>query len=196
MGFLDSLLGLNQGKPLIDAANQNKSVIDQYGTTANNLIDTGATQAGGYLGKANDLANLGLNAVGTTYQQSPGYQFALDQGTQQINRGAASRGMLGSGNTSADLIDYATGAANKDYNSWLGNLNAAIGTGIGTNDNLANLATGTATAKTGIAGDVASGTMGANNQVAKGQQQNDAGLSNLLGTIVGTAGKFIGYGGF
>jgi hypothetical protein len=63
------------------------------------------------------------------FQTNPGYQFALDQALDANDRRAASRGMLGSGNTIADTVKLATGYADqgwKDYVSALApNLNAA-----------------------------------------------------------------------
>lgn len=56
---------------------------------------------------------------------SPGYQFRLDQGNQAINRSAAAKGMLGSGNTLAELARYGQGYASNEYGnrlSQLGNL--------------------------------------------------------------------------
>ena len=225
MGFLDSLLGLNQGQPLIDAANQNKTAIGTYNTTANNIIDTGANAAQGYLGQANNLyaplaqegqaagnmyANsLGLNgaagnaAATAAYQASPGYQFTMDQGLQALDRTAAGNGQLGGGGLTADTLKYATGLANQDYGNWqsqLGSTSTAIGSAIpgetGVLTNLGNLATNTAGAKTDVAGSVLTGTEGANNQVAAGQQQNNAGLSSLFSNILGIGGKILGYGGF
>ena len=67
---------------------------------------------------------LGLNgaagneAATNAFQAGPGYQFALDQGLQALNRNAASRGMLASGNNTQDIIKYAQGLANQEYGNW------------------------------------------------------------------------------
>lgn len=50
-----------------------------------------------------------------TFTGTPGYQFALDQGTQAINRRAAATGGRGSGNVLAEAAKYATGLATQDY---------------------------------------------------------------------------------
>lgn len=225
LGFLGDLLGLNNGDPTIQAAQDNKTATTNFGTTANNLIDTGATQAGGDLSALQSqyapLAAgadakgalysdaLGLNGAAgnatatSAYQAAPGYQYNLDQGLQALDRGAAAHGMSDSGNWNADTLNYAEGQANQGYNQWLSNLgssNDILGTGLtgaGTADtDLANLATGTATAKTGIATDVLNGTLGANNQQAAGQTTNMQGLSSLFGNVVGGLGSLAGYGGF
>lgn len=75
---------------------------------------------------------LGLGGPGGTAQAQqafkvgPGYQFALNQGLQGVDRGAAARGLLGSGNAAMALNDYAQGIANQEYGNWLNRL-----TGLG-----------------------------------------------------------------
>lgn len=55
-------------------------------------------------------------------QQTAGYQFALDQGNQAINRSAAAKGMLNSGNVLAELAKYGQGMASQNYQQQLGNV--------------------------------------------------------------------------
>jgi len=50
-------------------------------------------------------------------QQTAGYQFALDQGNQSINRSAAAKGMLNSGNVLAELAKYGQGMASQQYDT-------------------------------------------------------------------------------
>jgi len=225
LGWLGDLLGLNSGDATIAAAQQNKDVVNKYGTTANGLIDTGAAAAGTQLQKASDLYSpladlgqkagvmygdsLGLNgqagndAATAAYHTSPGYQFQMDQGLQALDRGAAAHGTLQSGGSGLDYLKYSQGLANQDFGDWqrqLGSTGTSIGSALGsetgTLNNLANLATGTATAKTGIAGEVASGLTGANNQNAAGETANNQGLASLGSTLLGIGGKIFGYGGF
>ena len=64
----------------------------------------------------NDLYGNQLNDLLTnpgSYQGSPGYKFALDQGLQATQRGNSS--MRGSGNALAELMKYGTGLAQQDY---------------------------------------------------------------------------------
>lgn len=225
LGFLGNLLGLGSGDPTIDAANQNKGVVNQYGTDANNLIDTGSQAAGGYLGQvsnqyqplATDAVNkgnlyadaLGVNgasgnaAATSAFQTSPGYQFSLDQGEQALDRSAAAHGTLQSGQSGINTINYGVNAANGEYNNWLSNLGSSgdiLGTGLagetGALNNLANLSTGTASAKTDVAGQVASGLTSSNNQNAAGQTANNQGIASLGSSLLGGLGNLLGYGGF
>jgi hypothetical protein len=90
----------------------------------------------------------GMNA----FQNTPGYQFARDQGLDAVMRSASAQGLLASGNTSADLAKYATGLADQTYGSYLSRLNPLMsmyGTGIAGQasglTNQANLASGMGT---------------------------------------------------
>lgn len=56
--------------------------------------------------------------VAPTYEQAmedPGYQFALGEGQDAIERSAAARGALRTGGTLRDLVDYSQGAAAQQY---------------------------------------------------------------------------------
>lgn len=50
-----------------------------------------------------------------SFKGSPGFQFAMDSGTQALNRRAAATGIRGSGNALAALTKYGTGLAQQDY---------------------------------------------------------------------------------
>jgi hypothetical protein len=91
-------------------------------------------------------------------------------------------------------------AADQSYGSWLDRLGGMSSTALsgqtGALNNLANLATGTASQKLGLAGDVTSGLLGANNQYAQGEEANKAGIASLGSNLIGMAGKAFGWGGF
>lgn len=46
-------------------------------------------------------------------EQTPGYQFSMDQGLQALNRRRAAGGMLNSGNADADAIQFGSGLASQ-----------------------------------------------------------------------------------
>lgn len=50
-------------------------------------------------------------------RQTPGYQFALDQGTRAMDAGAAANGSLLTGGTGTALQQFGQGLADTDYNS-------------------------------------------------------------------------------
>ena len=53
----------------------------------------------------------------STFAQDPSYQFRLDQGTKALERSAAARGGLISGNTGGALQNYGQNAASQEYNN-------------------------------------------------------------------------------
>jgi hypothetical protein len=55
------------------------------------------------------------------YQQSPGYEFQLNQGIGAIENSASATGGIRGGNTLKSLQAYGTGLANQDYNQWYTN---------------------------------------------------------------------------
>lgn len=66
-------------------------------------------------------------AEGTGFQQTPGYQFAMDQGIQARDRSAAARGMLTSGAQQKELTRFGQGIANQEYNNWLNRIGGVAG---------------------------------------------------------------------
>lgn len=64
----------------------------------------------------------GVQRAQSAFNTSPGYQFAFDQGVKGLDRSAAARGMLGSGNQQQDLVKFGQGIANQEYGKWLSGL--------------------------------------------------------------------------
>jgi len=65
----------------------------------------------------------------TALANTPGYQFALQQGLQSTQAAANAAGMGLSGNTLAALDQYSTGLANQTYQQRVGNLENVVGIG-------------------------------------------------------------------
>lgn len=92
------------------------------------------------------LSNLyGLNgqdaATGAQqdWQNTPGYQFQLAQGTGALQNSAAAQGGLLNGNTGEALQQYGQGLANTTYQQYLSNLQNQAGTGQAALGNQASL---------------------------------------------------------
>lgn len=133
MNYLETLFSGAQG-----------SLDTNYGQ-AQGALASGYSQAQGALAggvAANQSAltayfqMLGINQDGSfassqTVQDrlagTPGYQFIQQQGIDQINANAASRGYLNSGNTLKAALDYTTGVASANYNNFVGQLANAVG---------------------------------------------------------------------
>ena len=73
-----------------------------------------------YTTAGNKLNELLQNPESVT--STPGYQFAYNQGLEAVNRTAAAKGQLGSGNRLYDLTKYGQGLASQTYNNTVSQL--------------------------------------------------------------------------
>lgn len=152
-----------------------------------------------------------LNAAFTTqdFQQSPGYQWQLQQGLNAINSSSAARGLANSGGTMASLNNYAQGAANTDYQQAFNNyetqnsntfnhLASVAGLGqtavAGSNQAAQTAGSQIGGAITGAANAQAAGQVGSANAITGGLNTAVNGgmsglmISNLMGN--GTSGNY------
>ena len=103
---------------------------------------------------------LGLNgqaaadAAMQSFQQSPGYQWALQQGLRGVDASAAARGMLRSGATLKGEEAYGQGLANQEFGNYFNRLGTMANTGfqgatgiVNAGNNLANAMTGNVAAQ-------------------------------------------------
>jgi len=72
----------------------------------------------------------------SSFHNSPDYKFALQQGLQGLDRSAAAHGSLYSGGHSADVLKYAEGLANQNYNNYYSKLAQMAGQGQGSAQSL------------------------------------------------------------
>lgn len=165
-----------------------------------------ANQGTNYLAKLLGLSGNPAD-MQTALAATPGYQFALNQGTQNVDRNAAATGSLNSGNTDKAVADYTTGLANQTYQNAVGNLQPYLGMATNTGGQIANtnLATGGQLAsnqaqKAGLlAGtDIGAGNAAANAALAPVQAGNNLwGLAGNLAKlgVSGSPGTGTGGGG-
>ena len=73
-----------------------------------------------YTTAGNKLNELLQNPSSIT--STPGYQFAYNQGLEAVNRTAAAKGQLGSGNRLYDLTKFGQGLASQTYNNTVSQL--------------------------------------------------------------------------
>ena len=140
---------------------------DNAQTVQNNLIGTYGSTVTPYF---NQLANLGNGATAQqTLAQTPGYQFALNQGLAATSNAAAARGLGVSGAALKGAATFSTGLADntyqQQYSDASNNLTQAQNTFSGLNNALAGEA-----------------TLGGNVSVSAGTQAQNAttNTSNLL----------------
>lgn len=205
--FLTSIgdfLGLNKGKATTAAAEQNRGLLDTLGTTGRGIIGGIQDTTGDYLDTAKGGFNAYLDALGLNGEEGsaaardkftagPGYNFAMEQGLDALQRRASSQGRLQSGNTDVDLTSFATNAANGEWGNYL--------TRLGDFGNMYEGGVDRDVASHGLGLDFESGLssayMGANNQTAAGKEAGQGAGLDMLGSIAGIAGNvFGGFGGF
>ena len=112
------------------------------------------------------------------YEQSPGYQFQLEQGQRAIDNSAAASGQLFSGATQKAQLQFGQGMAAQDYGNWLNRLQGLSAMG----QNAAS-GTGAAAAQFGQMGGSALGNQGnamMSGAIAGGNAVN-SGIQNALG---------------
>jgi hypothetical protein len=186
-GYQTGTTALNQG---IGAYNPLVQLGAQYSSVAPTL--TGALG----VGTPDQVA-----AAQSAFKADPGYQFALDQQLQAVQRGMAGGGMNASGNLLDALQKNAAGYASQDYQNWIKNLAGVGQMGLGATQagaagqaggytNLASLANEYAQNQANVYGNVEGATIGANNLQAAGEA---AGAKNLLGAGLSLA--TLGLGG-
>ena len=152
------------------------------------------------------LALLGLGPGGSQGQQAalaatPGYQFQLDQGAQNVLRNQAATGQTNSGATDLALQQQGQGLANTTYNQAVQNLQPFLGYGTqaagqqlagfgalgqGINQNVTTQGNAAYGAQTGIGN--------ANANAALAPYQASGNLWNLFGNLAGDAAKAYGGG--
>jgi hypothetical protein len=134
----------------------------------------------------NRLLGLGGEAPDySVFTNSPDYIFARDQGNQAVERSAAARGGLVSGNTGAALQQYGQGLASQQLDAYTNRLAQLVGVGQ-------SAATGTANLGVGTGRDIADTTVGAGNARASGIAGSANAWGNALSQIGGIAGDYFG----
>lgn len=175
-----------------------QNAINTQTSTLGNINNIWATQQQTGQGANTALqSSLGLNgqtADPSNFLNMPGYQFAVQQGTQAIQRQAASMGSAYTPNTSEAIGQYVTGTAAQDYNTYISQLMGAAGLGTTANQ---GLQTGAQTVGNNIStlqqnqGQAqASGVSGASNAIGGLFGVNGAGTS-----LIGAAGRALTGGG-
>ena len=147
------------------------------------------------------LAMLGLGPGGSqgaqdALQNTPGYQFQLQQGAQNVLRNQAQAGQTNSGATDLALQQQGQGLANQTYNQAIQNLQPFLGYGTqaagqqlagfgalgsGINQNVTTQGNAAYGAQTGIGN--------ANANAALAPYQASGNLWNLVGNLAGSAAK-------
>lgn len=165
----------------------------QVGQYLNPYISAGASALPNLQQQYGALMNPNfINQMGQSFQQSPGYQFQVNQATGAANRAAAAGGMLGSPQEQQNLAGSVTGMANQDYYNWLNHAMNAYGMGLQGEQGLAGMGLN---ASGMMSQDMMDQLMSQANLAYAGQQnQNQMQGGNwgaLLGGGLGLLGSFL-----
>jgi hypothetical protein len=195
-GLLQSAAGVYGAQNAAQAQQTaDNSAINTQQNTLGNINNIWSTQQQTGQGANTALqSSLGLGgapADPSNFLNMPGYQFAVQQGTQAIQRQAAAMGNAYTPNTAEAVGQYVTGTASQDYNTYISQLMGAAGLGTTANQ---GLQTGQQTTGSNISqlqqniGQAqASGVTGAANSIGGLFGVNGAGTS-----LIGAANKSLG----
>jgi hypothetical protein len=188
MGYGNASTALNQ-----NYASALAPYLQNYGQAT-----AGTTQLGNVLGLNGPAGNASaLSAL----QNTPGYQFQLQQGDNSVNAAAAANGTLNSGNQLLALSNYNQGLAGTTYNNYVSQLQpylaaanqaaSGIASGYqGLGQGQANLATGLGQGQAGLATGLGQGQAGIATGLGSAtaaQQDQNAQMAWNLGTGTGNA---------
>lgn len=188
--FLDSILGNNNANP----ANAAMPYLDQIPGTLkpyyDPYINAGKTSLGNLMGQYQSLMNPEsiMKMLGSGYQQSPGYQFNMNQGMNAINSAAASGGMLGTPSHQQQAGSMASNLASQDYNNYFNNAMGLYGRGLSGQEGINQ--TGYS-ASDSLAQALAANLMNQGNMAYLGQANQNQSRGDLFGTLVGLGSSFL-----
>ena len=116
------------------------------------------------------------------FQATPGYQFALDQGNQQIQGSAAAQGNVLSGATMQSLQNNGIGMANQEYNNYMNRLSGMAGSGQAAAGQTAS-----------AAGNLGMATGQAYGNIGNAQAAGSVAMGNTINNSLGNALSSYGY---
>lgn len=205
MGFLSDIFGGGGSNPANAAMpylNQIPGMLSQYYQPYINLGQQGMNLIAPYQQQLMQLMQNPtgvMNQIGQNFQQSPGYQWQVDQATRAANQAAAAGGMAGSPSSQYNVANTVNQMANQDYYNYLNHGLGMYNQGLSGTGNLAQYLTQLGYgASTGLAGDLASNLMNQANLAYSGQaNQNQMGqgmFGALLGAGTGLLSGYLGGG--
>lgn len=123
-----------------------------------------------------------INNMGKNFQQSPGYQFEVNQATNAANRVGAAGGTLGTPAEQQALATTTSGLANQDYYNWLNHGMSAYGMGLQGEQGMAQMGLNAS----GMMSQQMQDALMSQAQMAyTGQQNQNQNQSNNWGAIIG-----------
>jgi len=139
-------------------------------------IDAGNTARGYQLGALGLPGGASYDEATSAFRTSPGYDFALKTGQNQVQTSAAAGGRLFSGKTLKDLTNYGQGMADQQFGNWFNRVGGIAGSGNAATNNQITLAGNNASSLGQIAME------GGNNQASsyiRGANALTGGIQNI-----------------
>jgi hypothetical protein len=112
----------------------------------------------------------------TAFTSSPGYQFMMNQGQQQVQNAASATGGVNSGKTLKELTNYGQGLASNTYQQYLGNIQNMVGMGQ-------NAAAQTGAFGAANANQVGANTIAAGQDIGAGKVAGSNAINNAIGGV-------------
>jgi len=134
-----------------------------------------------------------LNAPGA-YEQSPGYQYAMDQSMNQVQNAASAKGMLESGAVIKNMQQTASGLAQQDYGNWWNRQNQLYGDYQNRLQGMAGGPTGGADAMTSSANAAQANLQTGSNVGSLFGNQGTTGMGGIINTAAAQSGNMINAG--
>jgi hypothetical protein len=130
-----------------------------------------------------------INSVGKNFQQSPGYQFQVDQSTRAAQNAANAGGMAGSVQNQQQVGGIANQLANQDYYNYLGNALGQYDQGLQGEQGIAGMGFNAANE---YANSMGANLMNQGNLAYAGQINQNQQRQGTLGSIFGGLGGLFG----
>lgn len=167
------------------AAGANAQIASEFNTVNQNAQPYVQAGASAVNQLSNQMSALNTPFSAAQFQQSPGYQFSLQQGQQAIQNSSAAQGGLVSGAQMAALNNYSQNTANNEYQQAFNNYQTQT---TNSYNRLAGLANIGQQANAGVGGmgmnaanQMGQNSIGASNAYAAQQQSNNSMVGSLAG---------------
>lgn len=122
-----------------------------------------------------------ISRLGAGYQKSPGYDWRLNQGEQEINNANAAGGMLGTNQHQQQAGDLAGHLADQDYQDYLNHGLSLYGTGL---EGLHGMSQQGLTASSDLATSLANVLLGKSNLQYSSAHNDNQQQGGLLGNLI------------
>jgi hypothetical protein len=193
MSWLSNIFGGGGNK---NPANAGMSYLNQIpGQTSQYMQPYYQAGVGALPGLQEQYANLlndpgaFMNKIGESYQQSPGFQSAMEQALAAGNHASAAGGMAGTPADQFQQMQMATNLSNQDYNNWLSKTIGLYGQGLSGEQGMAGMGQ---QAGQELANMIAQTLAQQGNMAFRGQQEKNSMNNSWLGGLGRIGGAALG----